>query len=53
MSDKPTATMKYVRLGKTGLKVSKVSEILPSPELMGSSRMYVIWFGHLGGLGFE
>lgn len=30
MSGKPAATMKYVRLGKTGLKVSKVSEILHS-----------------------
>lgn len=27
MDNQPTATMKYVRLGNTGLKVSKVSEI--------------------------
>ena len=45
--------MKYVRLGKTGLKVSKVSELLHPPEVISSSRLHVIWFRYLGGLGIE
>ena len=53
MADKQTSGMQYVRLGKTGLKVSKISK---DPSDWGalipaSSRLHVIWLFKVGRMG--
>jgi len=47
------AQMKYVRLGNSGLKVSRISTQLHWKIAKCSPWMYVLWLRYLGKMGFE